>query len=164
MGLGFWWDVLELIGIKIKKNKFMENVQSEQNDQTTQSVQGIQNVQDIFIKMRELKKEQKELRDMYKDALSQTDHYEEIVEEIKKLREKKKQIEERIQGEMGKAWERLDDLKYEMESQQEMISDLAMNNLMKGERVEVKDEYENPYEPVFKVNFKKVEGGQTTEE
>ncbi|HAV11456.1 MAG TPA: hypothetical protein DCX32_02840 [Candidatus Moranbacteria bacterium] len=124
----------------------------------------MQNIQEIFIKMREMKKEQKDLKEMYKDALAQADEYEEIVEQMKQLREKKKQIETRIQAEMGKAWEKLDDIKFEMETQKEMMTDIAMTTLMKGERVEVKDEYENPYEPVFKVNFKKAEDGQTSEE
>lgn len=123
----------------------------------------MQNIQEIFIKMREMKKEQKDLKEMYKDALAQTDEYEEIVEQMKQLREKKKQIETRIQGQMGKAWEKLDDIKLEMETQKEMMTDIAMTTLMKGEKVEVKDEYENPYEPIFKVNFKKAEDGQTSE-
>ena len=113
--------------------------------------------------MREMKKEQKDLKEMYKDALAQADEYEEIVEQMKQLREKKKQIETRIQAEMGKAWEKLDDIKFEMETNKEMMTDIAMTTLMKGGRVEVKDEYENPYEPVFKVNFKKAEDGQTAE-
>ncbi|HBP01394.1 MAG: hypothetical protein UX75_C0019G0015 [Candidatus Moranbacteria bacterium GW2011_GWE2_47_10] len=123
----------------------------------------MQNIQEIFIKMREMKKEQKDLKEMYKDALAQADEYEEIVEQMKQLREKKKQIETRIQAEMGKAWEKLDDIKFEMETNKEMMTDIAMTTLMKGGRVEVKDEYENPYEPVFKVNFKKAEDGQTAE-
>lgn len=100
---------------------------------------------------------------MYKDALAQADEYEEIVEQIKQLREKKKQIETRIQGQMGRAWDKLEDIKLEMETHKEMMSDIAMTTLMKGERVEVKDEYENTYEPIFKVNFKKAEDGKTAE-
>ncbi|KKW06962.1 MAG: hypothetical protein UY41_C0011G0019 [Candidatus Moranbacteria bacterium GW2011_GWE1_49_15] len=127
------------------------------------AIKQMQNIQEIFIKMREMKKEQKDLKEMYKDALAQADEYEEIVEQMKQLREKKKQIETRIQAEMGKAWEKLDDIKFEMETNKEMMTDIAMTTLMKGGRVEVKDEYENPYEPVFKVNFKKAEDGQTAE-
>ncbi|KKQ39859.1 MAG: hypothetical protein US57_C0007G0003 [Candidatus Moranbacteria bacterium GW2011_GWC2_37_73] len=47
----------------------------------------MQNIQEVFNHIREMKKEQKDLRDMYKDALVQADEYEEIVEEIKVLRE-----------------------------------------------------------------------------
>ena len=123
----------------------------------------MQNVQEVFNKLREIKKEQKDLKDMYKDALAQADEYEELVEEIKTLREKKKQIEARIQSEMGRAYEKLDDLKREAETEKEMLNDIALTTLMKGETVEVKDEYENSYEPIWKVNFKKNTLGKTSE-
>lgn len=115
----------------------------------------MQNIQEVFTKIREMKKEQKDLRDMYKDALAQADKYEEIVEEIKTLREKKKEIETRIQMELGRAWEKLEDLKLEVESEKEMLNDIAISTLMKGETVEVKDEFDNVFEPLWKVNFKK---------
>ena len=123
----------------------------------------MQNIQDVFSKIREMKKEQKDIKDMYKDALVQADKYEEIVEEIKKLREQKKEIEARIQGELGRSWEKLEDLKLEVDSQKEMLNDIAISTLMKGETVMVKDEFDNAYEPVWKVNFKKTNMGQTTE-
>ncbi len=122
----------------------------------------MQNAQEVFNKIREMKKEQKDLRDMYKDALAQADEYEELVEEIATLREKKKQIETRIQAELGRAWEKFDDLKREVETEKEMLNDIALTTLMKGETVEVKDEFDNAYEPTWKVNFKKANGGTTT--
>jgi uncharacterized coiled-coil DUF342 family protein len=123
----------------------------------------MQNVQEVFSKIREMKKEQKDLRDMYKDALVQADKYEEIVEEIKVLREKKKEIENRIQGQLGRSYEKLEDLKLEVDAQKEMMNDIAITTLMKGETVAVKDEFDNAYEPVWKVNFKKTNLGQTAE-
>lgn len=123
----------------------------------------MQDIQQTFSKIREIKKEQKNLREMYKDALAQADKYEEIVEEIKVLREKKKIIEEKIQVGLGRSWEKLEDLKIEMETEKEMLSDIALSTLMKGETVAVKDEFENAYEPVWKVNFKKTNLGQTAE-
>ncbi len=122
------------------------------------------NIQDVFSKIREMKKEQKDIKDMYKDALAQADEYEEIVEKIKELREKKKQIETRIQGELGRAWDKLEDLKLEVESNKEMMNDIALTTLMKGETVMVKDEFDNSYEPAWKVSFKKSNLGNTTEE
>ena len=123
----------------------------------------MQNIQEVFNKIREMKKEQKDLRDMYKDALVQADKYEDIVEEIKVLREKKKEIETRIQGQLGRSYEKLEDLKLETETYKEMLSDVAISTLMNGETVAVKDEFNNAYEPVWKVNFKKTNLGQTTE-
>jgi len=123
----------------------------------------MQNVQEVFNKIREMKKEQKDLRDMYKDALVQTDEYEEIVEKIKELREKKKAIETRIQAQLGRSYEKLEDLKLEVDSQKEMLNDIAISTLMKGETVVAKDEFDNVSEPVWKVNFKKTNLGKTVE-
>lgn len=124
----------------------------------------MQNIQDVFNHIREMKKEQKDLRDMYKDALVQADEYEEIVEKIATLREKKKEIETRIQSQLGRAYEKLEDLKREVETEKEMMNDIALSTLMKGETVVVKDEYDNEYEPNWKVGFKKANGGTTTGE
>lgn len=121
----------------------------------------MQNIQDVFNHIREMKKEQKDLRDMYKDALVQADEYEEIVEKIAQLREKKKEIETRIQAQLGRAYEKLEDLKREVETEKEMMNDIALSTLMKGETVLVKDEFDNDYEPNWKVAFKKANGGTT---
>lgn len=124
----------------------------------------MQNIQEVFNHIREMKKEQKDLRDMYKDALVQADEYEEIVEQIKVLREKKKEIETRIQGQLGRAYEKFEDLKREVDMQKEMMNDIALSTLMKGETVVVKDEFDNDYEPNWKVAFKKSNVGSTTGE
>ena len=124
----------------------------------------MQNIQEVFNHIREMKKEQKDLRDMYKDALVQADEYEEIVEEIKVLREKKQAIEARIQLQLGRAYEKLEDLKHDVETEKEMMNDIALSTLMKGETVVVKDEWANEYEPAWKVAFKKANGGTTTGE
>lgn len=123
----------------------------------------MQNIQEVFNRIREMKKEQKDLRDMYKDALVQADEYEEVVEEIKTLREKKKAIETRIQAQLGRAYEKFEDLKVQVETEKEMMNDIAISTLMKGETVVVKDEFDNEYEPVWKVNFKKENSGKTVE-
>jgi hypothetical protein len=71
------------------------------------------------------------------------------------LREKKKSIEEEFQREMSKDFTKLDDLKIDLESDQELMNDLAINQLMDGKTVEVVDQYENKYSPLFTVKFKK---------
>ena len=42
-----------------------------------------------------------------------------------------------------------------------MMNDIALSTLMKGETVVVKDEWDNEYEPAWKVAFKKANGGNT---
>jgi len=114
-------------------------------------------VQSLFNQLQEAKREQKEIRKEYRDTLKQNTAYEEITEELKALREKKKLIETEVQAQMGSRWEQLENLKIDVEETQEMISDAAVSMLMKGESVAIKDEHDIDYEPRFSVSFKKIQ-------
>ena len=115
----------------------------------------MRDVQGIFDEIQELKKEQKEIRREYKDALLSANEYEETVEEAKKLREKKKQIEALTQGQMGARYVRFEEIKVKIEELNQMLTDIAMTNLMDGKTIALKDQFENEYEPVYKITFKK---------
>ncbi len=117
----------------------------------------MKNIQEVFDRISQLKKEQKNAKGAYKDALDNSDNYRKMTEELKALKEKKKQTETLIQRELGAQFQKIEDLKLEMESNKEMLSDIALTTVMKGETVEVKDEYGNVYEPVWSVKFKKNE-------
>jgi hypothetical protein len=115
-------------------------------------------LQSLFSTLQELKSEQKEIRKEYRDALSHEVTYQELLEEIKVLRDKKKLFESEIQAQMGNRYERLEDLKYEIAETHQMISDQAINTIMKGESISLKDAYDTLYEPQFSVTFKKADG------
>lgn len=115
-------------------------------------------IQTLFNTLQEAKSEQKEIRKEYRDALLHETAYQEILEEIKNLRDKKKLIESEVQSQMGDRWARLEDLKYDIAETQQMISDQAVNSIMKGESIALKDEYDTLYEPKFSVTFKKADG------
>ncbi len=113
-------------------------------------------IQEIFIRIQETKKEQKKIRDMYKDALVNSQEYQEVTEELKNLKEKKKKIENSIKQDFVKEFEKMDTLKSDMENDYQLLSDLAINKVTKGEAIEVSDENKTKYEPIFSVKFKKV--------
>lgn len=113
-------------------------------------------IQDFFNKIQVNKKKQADIRKMYKDALSTSQEYMETADKIKKLRDKKKEIELAIQSDFSSEFTKLENLKIDMESDNLMMSDLALNQLTKGEMIEITDEYENKYEPIFNVKFKKL--------
>jgi predicted nucleic acid-binding Zn-ribbon protein len=117
----------------------------------------MKDLQSVFNHIQEMRKEMKEIKREYSDALYNADDHEEISEEIKKLKERKKQIEIRVQESMGSRYAKLEELKDEVASEQEMLNDLAMTTLMDGNTVEVMDEYQNRYEPIFAVRFKKAQ-------
>ncbi len=116
----------------------------------------MQNIQDLFDTLQVTKKEQKEIKKEYRDALMNANGYEEVNDELKKLKEKKKQIESMTQSRMGERYAKLEELKKKAEELDQEITDVAMSTLMEGKTVEIKDQYDNAYEPVYKISFKKV--------
>lgn len=112
-------------------------------------------LQDVFNRIQKTKKEQKEIKAMYRDALTNNHRYQELLEEIKTLKEKKKKMEESIQDDFRSEFNKLETLKTDVENDILLMSDLAINKLIKGEPVEITDEKDNKYEPTFSVRFKK---------
>lgn len=113
------------------------------------------NLQEIFSRIIETKKKQKDIRTAYADALAASLEYKELNDKMKTLREKKKQIEGAIKQEFSSEITKLEDFAIDLAGDMELLSDAALSKLMKGETVEVTDEYENKYEPAFSVKFKK---------
>jgi len=115
----------------------------------------MQDIQEIFNRVQEVKKKQKEIRAAYKDALSSASEYVELTEKLKTMRERKKQIETTVKNDFAGEFTKLEDLQIDLASDMEMLSDLAFAKMVKGEAIEIKDQYDNAYEPVVVVRFKK---------
>ncbi|MBU0646634.1 hypothetical protein KJ611_04165 [Patescibacteria group bacterium] len=111
-------------------------------------------LEEVYKSLEENKKKRREIAKMYKDELINNQRHQEIVDQIKDLREEKQSIENQIKN-GSKEFQELDDLRLEIQSEQELLSDLALNMYVKNEEVEIVDEYDNKWHPVFKVTFKK---------
>ncbi len=120
-------------------------------------------IQEIFNELKEAKKEQREIRAEYKDALLQNQEYQELIEKLDELKLRKKELETITQSQMGSRWDRVDDLKMTIADLKQIQSDIAMTTLMDGKPIEVVDEYNNLYEPNFSVRFTKT-GAKSFEE
>ncbi len=116
----------------------------------------MQDLQAIFNRVQENKKKLKDLKDSYREALKTSESYVEAEEALKVAREKKKTIEVEIKNQFSSEFVQMDDVKIDIASDQEMINDISMTMIMKGETVSVNDKYDNEYEPLFTVKFKKV--------
>lgn len=114
-----------------------------------------QNPQELFSRMEKTRTRIKELRSILKDALAATPEYNEVGEKVKALRERRKQIENTIKENCSKEMTELEDLKVDLDSDSELMNDLTLSRLLKGEAVEITDQYQNQYEPVFSVRFRK---------
>jgi hypothetical protein len=115
----------------------------------------MQNIQDVFNRIQETKKEQRHIRAVYKDLLESSTEYRELLEKIQVLKERKKQLETEARAELGKDADRIEVLKRDVKQDQEMLSDIALSTLMQGQTIQVIDQDNNEYEPLFTVKFKK---------
>lgn len=112
--------------------------------------------QEVFNRIKDKQREQKILRETYRNLQTNSTAYQEVIEELKILKDKKKKIEDGFKAEMKTELAQLDGLKSDIASDREMLSDIALTQLIKGEKVGVTDEYNNKYEPMFTVRFKKI--------
>lgn len=115
----------------------------------------MQKLQDVFERIQKTKKKQSEIRTSYREALSKVKKYSEVMEELKKLKAEKKQIEDSVKLDFEKDFEQLESYKLDLEADNEMMSDIALNNLVQGKNITIKDEQDNEFEPVFSVRFRK---------
>ncbi len=112
-------------------------------------------IQEVFSQHNQIKRDLKTQKEIYKSALENSDNYRKIVEEIKALKEKKKQIETIVKKELGEQYQKIEDLTLEAKSKKEMLNDIAITTLMKNKTVEAQDEKGNKYGPEWSVKFKK---------
>ena len=114
------------------------------------------NLQEIFNRLQKTKKEQREIKAMYRDALNNSSGYQSLIDDVKSLKDKKKSFEEGIKDDFRSEFDKLEVLKADIENDAMLLSDAALSEYIKGNGIDITDEYENKYEPIFKVQFKKM--------
>ncbi len=116
----------------------------------------MQDLKEILQRMRQKKQERREVGSIYKELLAQSKPYADLLDQLKALKAKKLQIEHAVQEECSKEMETVERLVMDIKTDAQMLSDIALTKFMKGETIELTDENEVKYEPVFKVVFKKM--------
>lgn len=112
--------------------------------------------QEIFNRIKEKKNEQKNLKDIHRSVLANSQEYQLILEELKELKDKKKKIQSSLESDLKEEFAKIDEIKSYIASDREMLSNIALTQMLKGEKVEVADEHNNKYGPVFSVRFEKI--------
>jgi len=115
----------------------------------------INRLQEVYNELRELKEERKKLNESIKDELKHHERYAQVIDELTTLKSEKKSIETQVKEASPKDATRLDEIAVELKSNEELLSDLAFNLLMKNETVELTDQHANRYVPQFVVRFRK---------
>jgi len=114
----------------------------------------MRNIQEVFNGIQEKKKELRDIKKMYRDALESSGEYRDLNDKIEELKAKKKLIEASAWEDVGSK-NKYETSKLDIKQDREMLTDLAINTLMSGETVKIVDQDNNEYEPKFSVAFKK---------
>lgn len=114
----------------------------------------MKNLEDIYHRLEANKKKRKEINKMLKDELAHHQNYQEVVDEIAGLKEQKKSIEQDVRAGVPESRE-LEELKIDIATDQEILADVALDMYAKNQTVEITDEFDQIWYPVFKVSFKK---------
>jgi hypothetical protein len=109
----------------------------------------------VFKRIQDKKKEQRELKSMFRDALTNNGEYQKVVQELDDLKIKKKQIESSVKSDFKAEFDKLEGIKLNIAGDNQLLSDLALTQFVSGELVRLVDENKVEYEPVFTVKFKK---------
>ena len=112
-------------------------------------------IQDIFDRLQEKRQQAKIIKSKYQSELAASHEYQTLKEQLEKLRAKKKSYENSVKEQAGAAFARIDELKFAIQQDAQLLSDVALTTIMKGELIQVKDDRAE-YEPVFTVRFRKV--------
>lgn len=115
----------------------------------------ISRLQELLNEIRTKKRRAKEIKDSFRDELAQHERYAAAKEELETLKAEKKSIEATAREGSPKESAELEDLVTEIKADEELLSDMAMNMIMKNESVELVDEEKNRYVPQLTVKFKK---------
>lgn len=114
------------------------------------------NIQDIFARLQEAKRKQRAIKVAYKDALETSVPYQQALTKYQDARSAKKQIEQSIKAEFRSEWDEIERLQRDAKTDTELLSDAALNQLVRGEVIRVTDDDAREYEPVFSVRFQKM--------
>lgn len=122
---------------------------------STSEIDMSQRLKDIHDNLKSEKAKRRDLKTIVKDALTNSHRYNEALEQLEQAKLKVQGIKAAIMSDLKSELESIDKCTHEIKAFQELLSDVALSELMKGETVEIDDpDVEHILNPVFKVSFK----------
>ena len=113
------------------------------------------NVQEIWDRIEEAKREQKEIRSVYKDMLASSAEYQTLGDDLAALKARKKQLEQGMKDQMSDKWRKVETLQRSIVDDRQLLADAALRDLLAGQAVKVVGAKSEEYEPLFTVRFQK---------
>ena len=111
-------------------------------------------LQELHQRLQEKKAQRKDIKQSFQDQLRNNKRYMEIIEEMEKLRSEKKAIENEILNRDVDV-EKLEELTVDIKTDVILLADVALNMYISNQSVEIVDEQNARWVPLFTVRFKK---------
>src|SRR3989339_91518 len=111
-------------------------------------------LQELHQRLQEKKAQRKDIKQSFQDQLRNSKRYMDIIEEMEKLRSEKKAIENEILNRDVDV-EKLEELTVDIKTDVILLADVALNMYISNQSVEIVDEQNARWVPLFTVRFKK---------
>src|SRR5687768_5042893 len=118
-------------------------------------ISSMPDLKEIHARIRAKKDEKKKVNVIFKDVLAGSKPYQDVLEELRKLNMKKIQLKQELWSDFGTELEQLERLTLDVKTDEILLTDLSLTMLMKGQALDLTDENDVKYEPVFRTTFKK---------
>lgn len=97
------------------------------------------NAQGVFNRMQETKAKIKDIKSMLKQAYENVFEYVELSDEIKERNQKRRAVRASVDQQYPEDITHLEDLKIDLASDKELLNDILLSRMMKGEDIELHD-------------------------
>lgn len=115
-------------------------------------------LKDVHFRIQDKRKQRREISKGFKDELAHNAGYQEILEELTVLKERKRSIENEVRANASADASKLDTLGLEIKADTELLADVAINNFMENRSATFVDDMDQRWVPTFAVRFTKDEG------
>ena len=115
----------------------------------------MKNAQEVYNRIQETKTKIKDIKTFLLEQYRDNGEYVEIEEKMKTLREDKKRIVMAVDGRNPGEATMLEDLKIDFSTDKEMLTDIILSQVTKGNMIELQDEFKQDVLPFFSVVLKK---------
>lgn len=115
-------------------------------------------LKEVHFRIQDKRKQRREISKGFKDELAHNAGYQEILEGLTVLKERKKSIENEVRANASADATKLDTLGLEIKADTELLADVAINNFMENRSATFVDDMDQRWVPTFAVRFTKDEG------
>lgn len=112
-------------------------------------------IQEMHDEIMEAQKKKKEISKVIKEGYEGSKEYQDLVEELNRVKARKKAVEQVIRSQYSSEYNQAEDLAQDIRDTKMVLSDLMWNELIKNNAVAVTDEHDNRYVPHVVVTLKK---------